>query len=255
MAREKHNLGLLTGLDLTEELLELLDELPGVMFCVKDASGRYVAVNPAFVRRSSARSEREALGRTAGELFVPELAERYEHQDSEVLASGRALRGQLEIIRHPEGRPGWYVTTKLPLVRDPGAGPRAIAVIAISTDLRSAAADDVTYHGLARVVELVRTRLAAEPSRAPASTEMAAAAGCSVSTLDRHMRRVFGLSPRQFVLKQRMDRAMTLLSTTDLPIATVAEQAGFYDQPAFTRQLARLIGETPAQFRRRSRAA
>jgi AraC-like DNA-binding protein len=84
---------------------------------------------------------------------------------------------------------------------------------------------------------------------------MAQAAGCSLSTLDRQMRRVFGLSPRQFVLKHRVDTAMALLATTDVSIAEVANATGFYDQPAFTRQLARLVGETPAQFRRRSRAA
>jgi AraC-like DNA-binding protein len=255
MARGKHNLGLLTGLDLTTELLELFDELPGAMFCLKDASGRYAAVNQAFVRRSSARTEREVIGKTAAELFVPALAERYERQDAEVLATGRALRGELEIIRRPGGAPGWYVTAKLPLIRDDGGGPHPVAVLSISTDLRSADAEDVTLHGLSRAVDLVRARFEDNPGAAPTNAEMAGAAGYSVSTLDRHMRRVFGLSPRQFVLTRRMDRAMALLTATDLPIAEVAERAGFYDQPAFTRQLARLVGETPAQFRRRSRAA
>jgi transcriptional regulator GlxA family with amidase domain len=69
------------------------------------------------------------------------------------------------------------------------------------------------------------------------------------------MRKVFSLAPRAYLLKQRMDRAMDLLTETDLPIAEVACRAGFYDQPTFTRQLARLIGETPAGFRRRSKPA
>jgi AraC-like DNA-binding protein len=254
MTSDRHNSGL-GGLDMTPELLDLLGDLPGVMFCAKDSDGRYLAVNQAFVRRSSAATAREALGRTARELFVPELAERYEAQDSEVLASGRPLRGELEIIRAEGGQPGWYLTTKVPVARDRQTGRRAVAVLAISTDLHAVGAADAGLVGLARVVELVRERLDNDPSHMPTKAELAAAAGTSVSTLDRHMRRVFALSARAYILKQRMDRAMGLLTETDLPIAEVAHLVGFYDQPTFTRQLARLVGETPAGFRRRSRGA
>ncbi|MDR1293702.1 MAG: AraC family transcriptional regulator [Bifidobacteriaceae bacterium] len=255
MASNSHNPAL-GGLDMTPELLDLFNDLPGVMFCVKDQGGRYAAVNEAFVRRSSASTQHEALGRTARELFVPDLAERYEAQDSEVLATGKPLRGELEIIRATDdGEPGWYLTTKLPLVRDTGAGRVVVAVLAMSTDLRSSGTGDGGVAGLARVVELVRERLEATPPIVPTNAELAAAAGTSVSTLDRHMRKVFSLSPRAYILKQRMDRAMVLLAETDLPIAEIAHRAGFYDQPNFTRQLARLIGETPAGFRRRARTA
>jgi AraC-like DNA-binding protein/PAS domain-containing protein len=302
MVRTTDNGQLLGGADLTAELLELFEDLPGVMFCLKDSAGRYVAVNDTFVRRTSERTRRTVLGRTAGELFQPDLAERYEAQDAEVIATGRALRGELEIIRQIGGRPGWYVTTKVPLVRsddaDPGgnggggnggggtmggggnggggttgggigivgggagrggtagtasAARRVIGVLVISTDLKSADPEDVSLHGLSRAIDLVRSGLAKTPVVVPTTAQMAGAAGYSRSTLDRQMRRVFGLSPRQYVLQQRMDRAMGLLATTDTPIAQVAEATGFYDQPNFTRQLARLIGETPAQFRRRSR--
>jgi AraC-like DNA-binding protein len=105
------------------------------------------------------------------------------------------------------------------------------------------------------MVEFARERLDANPPRLPTNAELAAAAGMSVSTLDRTMRKVFSVPPRAYLLKLRMDRAMALLTETDLPIAEVACRAGFYDQPTFTRQLARLVGETPAGFRRRSKSA
>jgi hypothetical protein len=59
-------------------LLELFGELTGVMFCAKDAAGRYTEVNDAFVRRTNARTRTAVLGRRASDLFVPALAERYE---------------------------------------------------------------------------------------------------------------------------------------------------------------------------------
>jgi hypothetical protein len=53
----------------------------------------------------------------------------------------------------------------------------------------------------------------------------------------------------------RIDRAAHLLSSTAVPLADVAAAAGFYDQAAFTRTFARLTGETPSVFPRRSRSA
>lgn len=228
-----------------DALLALFAELTGVMFCAKDGQGRYTAVNDAFVRRTNQRDRAGVVGRTAGELFVPALAERYEEQDARVLAEGRTLRHELELIRREGGVPGWYLTTKVP-VRAAGA---VVGVVSVSEDLRSADETDPAMPALARVVDLVATRL----DDPPRLEEMATTAGMSTSALERRMRAVFGLAPTQFVLRARIDRARGLLTTTDAPLAEVALACGFYDQPAFTRQFARLAGETPGQFRRRAR--
>ncbi|GAA2018866.1 AraC family transcriptional regulator [Pseudokineococcus marinus] len=231
---------------LAPALLDLLDETADVMFCAKDAGGRYTAVNDAFVRRTGERSRRDVVGRTARELFVPDLAERYEEQDAGVLRTGEPLRHELELIRREGGAPGWYLTTKLP-VR--GADGDVLGLVSLSQDLREADDADPALTGLSRVVELVQASVAAPPR----TSDLAAAAGCSVPVLERRVRRVFGLSPRQLVLRTRIDRAADLLTTTDTPLADVAAACGFYDQPSFTRQFARLAGETPGQFRRRGR--
>ncbi len=224
--------------------LELFAALAGVMFCVKDLGGRYVEANDAFVVRARARSRTAVLGRTARELFVPALAERYEEQDARVLASGRALRHELELIRGRGGTPGWYLSTKVPVVRD----GEVVGVAGVSEDLREGDADDAVLRSLAAVVEVVHTRLADPPRTA----ELAAVAGCSTDALERRTRRVFGLSPGQFVLRARVDHARALLGGTGVPLSEVAAACGFYDQPALSRQFARLSGETPGQYRRRA---
>lgn len=225
--------------------LDLLSGLSSVMFCVKDASGRYLEVNDAFVRRARARSRAAVVGRTARELFVPALAERYEQQDAAVLATRRPLRDELELIRGRGGAPGWYLTTKLPVVD----GEDVVGLVVVSEDLRAADEDDPALRALAAAVELVHRRLADPPRTA----ELAAAAGCSPEALARRSRRVFGLSPGQLVLRARIDHARALLAGSDVPLSEVATACGFYDQPAFSRQFARLAGETPGQYRRRAR--
>lgn len=58
-----------------------------------------------------------------------------------------------------------------------------------------------------------------------------------------------GMPVHQYLLRMRADRAVKLLSTTDLPIAEVAVQAGFAHQAHMTRVLNRLKRRTPRQIR------
>lgn len=225
-------------------LPQLMDDLTGTMFCAKDTTGRYVAVNQVFVDRTGERSRRPVIGRRAEELFVPHLAEHYNAQDRGVLESGAPLRRELELILRPGGVPGWYLTSKVP-VRTDGV---VVGLVSISEDLRTYDPADIAVSSLSRVVTLVAENLAGSVTVA----QMAEAAGCSLSTLERRMRKVFSLSPQQYLLRVRIDRAALLLGAADLPIAEVATAVGFYDQAVFTRTFGRLTGETPLQFRRRT---
>lgn len=233
---------------LSPAMVALMDELADVMFCAKDATGRYVLVNQVFVRRTNERSRREVIGRRAGDLFVPELAERYTTQDDVVLRTGRPLRNELELIRRIGGGPGWFLTSKLP-VHDDG---RVVGLVSLSHDLRSGDADDATMDAMTRLRAAVEAHLDASPGEALTVADLATMAGSTPAVLDRRVRRVFGLSPRQLVLRARVDRAAHLLASTTTPVADVAAASGFYDQAAFTRTFARLTGETPSSFRRRS---
>ncbi|MEL6981382.1 MAG: AraC family transcriptional regulator [Actinomycetota bacterium] len=235
------------GFDCQAELLGLFDVLVDVIFCTKDLEGRYVAVNPAFVRRTGRSSKREVIGRRASELFAGAQGLRYEEQDEEVLRSGRPLRDELELVRREDGSPGWYLTTKLP-VTDRETGQRR-GLVSVSRDLRTPSDDDVVVASLNRVVDHVRGNLSAKITVA----ELAAVAECSPAQLERRMRKAFGIPAGKYVLRARVDRAAELLVTTDRPLAEVAVAVGFYDQADFSNRFARLTNETPAQFRAKQR--
>lgn len=66
----------------------------------------------------------------------------------------------------------------------------------------------------------------------------------------RLFQRVFGVSPVQFIRRCRVDRACALLRTTDLPIKQVAQNCGFAEDAFFSRVFHRLVGTSPAAYRR-----
>ncbi len=78
--------------------------------------------------------------------------------------------------------------------------------------------------------------------------EIAGAAGMSPTQLERAMRRAMGVSPKQLVLRFRLEEAMRRLRDTDATIAQVASECGYYDQSAFTRQFRRVVGMSPGAY-------
>ena len=231
-----------------DELIALFGTLINVMFCVKDLDGVYIEVNGAFVRRTGLTSKRDVVGSTARDIFIADLAERYEEQDRQVLSTGEALRDELELIRRPDGDLGWYLTTKIP-VADRALPRDMVGLVSVSRDLLAPTSESIALESLHNVITYVRNHLA-EVIRV---ADLADTAGISSAQLDRRMRRVFGLTPKQYLLRVRVDHAAHLLADTDTPLATIAATAGFYDQPDFTRRFARLTNQTPAQFRASSR--
>lgn len=238
------------SIDCQDELLELFEVLTNVIFCMKGPDNCYTAVNSAFVRRTGRPSKRDVVGRRAADLFDAELAARYEEQDAAVFATGTPLRDELELIRRADGRLGWYVTTKFAVTETDADGDRSIVgLVSVSRDLETPNAEGIAIESLTDVVAHVGRNIG-ETIRV---ADLAAAAGCSEPQLERRMKKVFGLTPTQYVLRVRVDRATELLEDTDVPLAGVAAECGFYDQADLTRRFARLTGETPASFRTRHR--
>jgi transcriptional regulator GlxA family with amidase domain len=72
----------------------------------------------------------------------------------------------------------------------------------------------------------------------------------SVRTFTRRFREETGLSPAQWLLRQRVEEARRLLETTDLPIDRVAEHAGFGTATSMRQHLHTAVGVSPTAYRR-----
>ena len=66
----------------------------------------------------------------------------------------------------------------------------------------------------------------------------------------RVFRQIVGVSPMEYLLTLRIDRAKMLLVAGNLPLCEIATSVGFADQSHFTRRFRRRVGMTPGQFAR-----
>ncbi len=80
---------------------------------------------------------------------------------------------------------------------------------------------------------------------------LAARAGVSTSGFSRCFGVSTGISPHQWLLRARVERARQLLRDTDLRLADIAVEVGFSDQAHFTRSFGRVAGVSPGAWRRK----
>lgn len=221
---------------------DVIATTPGVMFCVKSIDGTYLSANLAFAERAGVAGPGDVIGRTARDLFPAELAERYEAQDLEVLTTGRMLTNELELITRPDRTVGWFLTSKSRWTDSTGA---PIGLVSVSVDLRTPVDAAAPHAQLVDAVELARRRFAEQITVG----DMADAARLSTAQLERLARRVLGLTPKQLIMRFRLEEALRLLATTTLPLAEIAPACGYYDQSAFHRHFRRVVGCSPSTWR------
>jgi len=225
-------------------IVRLFRYLPDVHFFVKDAHGAIMAANALFVERMGARTEAELIGKTAFDICPIELAEAYDQDDRAVMAGGRDLIDRIELNQAPDGSVNWFITCKVPLYRKDGS----IAGIAgIARDVDKARAVFRPYDELAGVMEHIRAHYQ-DQIRVPTLAKLA---GMSLSKFERRFKALFGMSPRQYLAKYRVNRACQLLVDPRRTIAEIAHEVGFYDHSALTRHFRRHMGVTPKQYRAR----
>lgn len=84
---------------------------------------------------------------------------------------------------------------------------------------------------------------------------MAKQAAMSARTLQRQFLQSTGLTPLDWLTRERVALAQHLLETSQLPLAAVAEQSGFGSEEALRRHFRRVALTSPAQYRRQFTAA
>lgn len=220
-------------------LLDVLHYLPqGVVF-VKDAQARYVYANDTLLRRLHISDLSELQGRTPEEVFPAPLGRGYRQQDLSVL-TGQTLTEHLERHLYPGGQVGWCLTTKRPIYDQ---RQRVTGLVGLSRDLSLPAKPG---HNLSAAIEALQEHHA-EPLNL---ADLAARCGLSVSTFERQVKKLYGATPKQLLVRARIEAATRLLENTDWPVARVAAECGYFDHSAFTRVFKATVGLTPLAFRR-----
>jgi AraC-like DNA-binding protein len=99
-----------------------------------------------------------------------------------------------------------------------------------------------------------RERLQQLDDPAPTIDELARELRISPFHFIRQFETVFGVTPHQYRIQARLDRAKHLLAARDLSVTDVCMEVGFSSLGSFSTLFTRRFGESPSAFRRRVQA-
>jgi len=238
----KQQKGTLEEIHSTSNFLAIFDTLEGISFFAKDRNFCLIYANPPFYRRLGLKSQNELLGKNDFELFPEPLAKKFRKDDEWIIGNSKPMTGLVELFLNLQGVPAWYLTNKFPIMNKK-AQPIGVmgTVQRYDKDSLRLTRDDK--------IESVIDQLRAEDVNAPSIKLLAGANGMSHRQLNRRFKEATGLTPQQFMLRSRIERACEELRETDRSLSDIAYELGFCDQSAFTAQFRKRMTLTPKKYR------
>jgi AraC-like DNA-binding protein len=170
---------------------------------------------------------------TAGEQHFPE---RIRHNDHRLLSLLHNLRGAVDpeeaVLRVGEALTLSRTETMRAAANIPATRPS-------------------TRYELATRVHRARNMIEGSLDK-PLTLEMIAReAALSPFHLHRSFRRLFGETPHDYLTRRRIERATTLLKSTEMPVTDVCYACGFQSLGSFSTLFRKRTGASPVQFRTR----
>lgn len=232
------------NLESPEQIAALFDYLPRVYLFIKDAESRFMKVNKGFLILHGFQDECQVLGKTDFDFHPPALASQYVDEDRRVMKSRETLPDQVWLVLGFDGLPRWFLSTKIPLFDH---NHEVAGLCGVMRQYEHAGLAPGDYNRLTPVMEFVHR----EFGQRIAIDDLAKRANLSVSQLQREFRRLFNMSPSDYVGKVRLLMARRRLEESNEPVGSVALECGFYDQSHFTKAFRAEMGITPLEYRRR----
>lgn len=228
------------------DLGQLFDYLPDTYFYTKNLRGQFVMVNQALASLLGNTSPEAMIGKTDHDFSPRDMADQYVAEDHRVVETRQPITHQAWLIPDHRGVLKWYLSSKIPLFDRTG---KVIGIAGTMRDVEKASDLLAPYREMEAVLEHLLTQYEEKID----FRHLAQLASLSISQLDRRFKRLFQLTPQQFLLRVRLNAACQLLTSTDRSISQIALCTGFYDQSYFTKHFQRQMKSTPSSYRRKYR--
>ena len=223
-------------------MIELFESAPNISFCVKDADGRIMHTNRYNVDVSGWQSLNDMLGYTSEELYPPEQASVYGGRDRQVMESGIPIIERIYGFVADRSDSLNCVTVR-PVT---GIDGKRIGTATIYWRAQQKMRSSSWYDPIRKAVVYLNDHLSEDVS----IERLASIANYSPAQFRRLFTKLMGQSPSAYIADIRINNAKVLLKTTDKRISDIAVEVGFFDHSHFIRTFKKLVGSTPAEYRK-----
>ena len=229
-----------------DQLLALFDLIPEVSFFVKDREGRFMSLSLHKHEHCGVKTEADAIGKTDHDFFSKPTADAYRADDLAVMESGAPLINRVEASPEVFDSPRLVATSKIPLRNRQG---EIVGIAGFSRPLDEIGGDTDVSRRFAQVIKHIHRHY----GEAMTSKELAKMAGLSVSQFERRFGEAFGVSPRQYLLRIRIESAARLLASTEQTVSEIAFACGFHDHAHLSKSFRKMMHVPPTRYRAANR--
>lgn len=188
-----------------------------------------------MIRRSLYEEVAASMGRTGGSGVTPRFVVYDSFLEQLMIAVANALRSPLTVPQPYMDSLARMIASQLAVAHSGGAD--------------EAVGESPTYAHAAvtRLTDYIEANLNSDLNLDVLAQE----ASLSSFHLIRSFNNIVGVSPHQYVLTRRIERAKMMLRSTDIAIADIARSCGFSSQSHLSGRFQRVVGLSPFAYRRR----
>jgi PAS domain S-box-containing protein len=225
------------------QLCWIFESLPEICFFTKNLHGTFTQCNAATLKLFGLQHKHELIGSKDEDFFSPEIAKQYRQLDLKIMNSGEPEPHQIEPVPNQKGELTWVSTTKIPLFDH---SQKVVGVAVIIKNLSEIGVLLGPYQQLNPCIEYIFEHYAS----AIKIQTLADLAMLSIRQLERQFKRLFKLTPLQYINNHRIQIACLKLKQSNTDISEIAIAVGFYDHSHFIRLFKSTKNITPSQYRK-----
>ena len=225
-----------------QAMLDMFDYCSHVNLVIKDLESRFVISTQNWVEMVGAKSREDIIGKCDYDYFTEYLSDLYISEDKTVFA-GQAYKNRQWLVPQRKSYVAWCMASKWPIYAKSGE------VIGLCCTLKHFSKADSEYQehsGMPLVVQYIETHYMEEiPIQ-----KLAEIACLSVSQFNRNFKKIFQVTPSDYINHTRINSASHDLISTTKSITQIALENGFYDSSYFAKQFKKQFRCSPGDYRK-----
>ena len=226
-------------------LKEMFDRLPNVASYIKDAEGRFMAINRRNCEQCGFEREEDVIGKRSCDVFPKKIADYIMSRDRQVLKTGLPIINRRELRTAANAADA--ISINIYPVKDLHGRIIGTACYYHKAELTTSTIPNAEKIGAA--IAYLNQHFAESIS----IQDLPARVGLSSATFYRVFAQTTNATPNGYLTSLRINHARRLLETTDKTIADIAQDCGFCDHSHFVHVFRRERGQTPGQYRQQHR--
>jgi AraC-like DNA-binding protein len=224
------------------QLWRLFEDMPDVLFFVKDLAAYNRYCNQAMLRHLGLQSKDQLVGKCDADFLPHYMVEKYRIDDAEIIKTGTPLLHIIELFPAQNGLPQLFITNKYPVYDHQH---NICGICGIIRKLNDDSHLLTPYSDLTPAIHFIRENF---PEKITVH-QLAAESKLSIRQFQRRFKDVFRTTPMEYVMKYRLLRAADQLANSGESITLIAQNNGFYDHSTFVKHFKKHMNQTPRKYR------